>query len=47
MLPWGRGTIAMRKTPLTFFLVKPSYNAEAMFKTYDLFVYGDIHYIPN
>jgi hypothetical protein len=38
---------AKRKRPLIRFLAKPSWNAEAVLKTYVLFIYGDVYYITN
>jgi hypothetical protein len=34
----------MRKRLLSLSPIKPRKNAEEIFKTYELFVYGDIHY---
>jgi hypothetical protein len=41
------GEIPNEKSLLTLSLAKPRYNAEAILKTYALFVYGDIQYITN
>jgi len=35
------------KPTLTISLAKPRQNAKAVFKPYELFVYGDIHYITH
>jgi len=37
----------MRKCLLTLTLAKPRQNAEAILKTYELFIYGDIHCITD
>jgi hypothetical protein len=37
-------TFQMRERLLTPSLAKPRYNAEEILKTYELFVYGDIHW---
>ena len=35
----------MSKRLLTFSLAKPRLNTESLFKTYELFIYGEIHYV--
>ena len=40
-------TSEMIKRLLTLFLAKLRYNAEAIFKTYELFIYGNIQYVTN
>ena len=40
-------SIERRKHLLTISVAKPRYNAEAVLKTYDLFIYGDTHYTNN
>jgi hypothetical protein len=45
MLP--ADTFGMRKRPLTLHLAKPRYNVKTIFKTYALFMYGDMRYINN
>jgi hypothetical protein len=37
----------MGKCLLTCSLVKPREKFEAVLKTYDMFIYGDMHYITN
>jgi hypothetical protein len=37
--------LGMRKRLLTLSLAKPISNAEAIFKTYDLFIHGGISYV--
>jgi hypothetical protein len=36
-----------KKRRLTLYLVKAKYNAKAVLETYQLFIYGYIHYITN
>ena len=40
-------TCAMRKHILSFSLINPRQNAEAILKTSGLFIYGDTHHIFN
>ena len=35
----------IRKGLSTLYLAKPRWNAKAVLKTYDLFSYGDMHYL--
>jgi hypothetical protein len=37
----------MRKCRVALSLAKPRQNAEEILKTYELFIYGDIHYITK
>jgi hypothetical protein len=41
------GDIEMINGFSTSYLAKPRYNTEAVLKTYELFIYGDIHYSTN
>jgi hypothetical protein len=41
----ARGDIQNDKSLLTLLLTKTIYNAEAILKTYEFFMYGDIQYI--
>jgi hypothetical protein len=45
--PSFAGKICNEKMSFKHFLGKPIYNAEAVLKTYELFIYGDVHYITN
>ena len=40
-------TFVMRKRLLTLFLVNTRQKAEETLKTYDIFIYEDIHYISD
>jgi hypothetical protein len=40
--PLNKETLAMRKRLLALFLKNPRYNAEAILKTRELFIYGEI-----
>ena len=43
----ARADISNEKPNLTIPLAKPRQNAKAVFKTYELFIYGDIYYIQT
>jgi hypothetical protein len=43
----ARADISKEKPTLTISLAKPRQNAKAIFKTYELFVYGYIYYITH
>jgi hypothetical protein len=40
-------TFEMIKRLVTFTLAKPGYDTEAILQTYELLIYGDLHYITN
>jgi hypothetical protein len=40
-------TFEMRKYILTLLLAKPKKSAEAILKTYELFIYGNVQYITS
>jgi len=43
--PLPADTFEITEGLLTLFLTKPRQNAEAIYKMYELHIYGDIHYI--